>query len=89
MIETQFKALMHGGIFVDPNLLHKGIYEAPKPCIYGKYMTMEKLIDEHKKVKDFVGGLYFEDHFENLQKCELINITINIEYGSDYKPNDN
>ena len=33
MKETNFKVLMHCGVYVDSNMLVKGIYECTKPFI--------------------------------------------------------
>ncbi len=77
MIETEFKALMHGGVYVDAQLLHKGIYTCNKPCIYSKDETIESMVFRGKQMKDmtgacFIGGKYLE----HLQQCELVSITV-------------
>ena len=78
MIETKLKALMYGSIFVDLNLLHKGIYEAPKPYICGRFTTIEYLSNQHKDALKIV-GLPPNDYIKNLESCKLVNITIKVE----------
>ena len=80
MLETEFKALMHCGIFVDANLLGKGIYACEKPFIYFKDETIESMIERGKQMKDMTGALFLnEKYFEDLKQCELVPISIKIE----------
>lgn len=80
MIETEFKALMHRGMFVDTNLLAKGIYTCDKPFIYSKNETIESMVERGKQMKDMTGESFISDkYFENLQQCELVKIFVTNE----------
>jgi len=77
MIETEFKALMHCGMYVDANLLQKGIYTCDKPFIYSKDETIETMVERGKQMKDMTGACFIGDkYFEHLQQCELVSITV-------------
>ena len=78
MIETKLKALMYGNIFVDVNLLQRGIYEAPKPYTCGRFQTIEGLIEQHRDALRVVGA-ETSDYIKNLESCKLVNITIKVE----------
>lgn len=77
MIETQFKALMHNGRYVDVSLLEKGIYNRVVPVIYDNNETIDSLIERGRIMKDKFGSCLIEEsYFENLRQCELIPIVI-------------
>lgn len=77
MKETQFKVLMHCGIYVNPNLLEDGIYSSYKPFIYEKDTTIETLIEDARIAKDMTGASFIsEKYFENLKQCQLVPILI-------------
>ena len=77
MLETEFKALMHNGVYVDAGLLYKGIYTCNKPCIYSKDETIESMVLAGKQMKDMGGEFFIGDkYFEHLQQCELVSITV-------------
>lgn len=77
MKETKFKILMYCGIYVDSNLLDKGIYATQKPYLYSKYDTIESLIKYGENIKDMNGnGFISEKYFENLKQCQLVDITL-------------
>lgn len=77
MNETEFKALMYWGRYVDPNRLESGIYFREKPCIYLKDETIELLIERGRNIKDGEGNcLISETYFQNLKECELVKIVI-------------
>jgi hypothetical protein len=77
MIETEFKTLMHCGLYVDVNLLSKGIYTTSQPFIYPKETTIDGLIERGKQMKT-MGGINFlpDVYFENLKQCKLVPIAI-------------
>ena len=77
MKEEKFKALMHCGIYVDANLLDKGIYGCTKPFIYDKEATIETLIHQGQLMQDMAGkGFVSEKYFDNLKQCQLVDIFI-------------
>jgi len=81
MLETEFKALMHCGMYVDANLLQKGIYTCDKPFIYSKDETIESMIERGKQMKDMTGASFIGDkYFESLQQCELVKIFVTVAY---------
>jgi hypothetical protein len=77
--EATAKALMHNGVFVDPNRLHEGIYSKPLPTLYDPDTTIEFLVDRAKSMTDPTGTCWFEaEYFENLRSCQLTGISISI-----------
>jgi hypothetical protein len=81
MLQTEFKALMHCGMYVDANLLQKGIYTCAKPFIYSKDETIESMIQRGKQMKDMTGASFIGDkYFESLQQCELVKIFVTVAY---------
>jgi hypothetical protein len=81
MLETEFKALMHCGMYVDANLLQKGIYTCDKPFIYSKDETIETMVERGKLMKDMTGASFMGDkYFESLQQCELVKIFVTVAY---------
>lgn len=80
-METEFKALMYCGVYVDANLLQKGIYTCEKPFIYSKDETIESMIERRKQMKYMPGSIFIGDkYFESLQKCELVKIFITVAH---------
>lgn len=81
MKETNFKVLMHCGVYVDANMLVKGIYECTKPFIYDNDETIESMIETAEKLKDLFGSQYIinERYFENLKQCQLIDVELLIK----------
>jgi hypothetical protein len=78
-MKTQFKALMHCGRYVDANLLEGGIYTCEKPFIYSLEETIESMIERGKRLKDMAAFNFIPaKYFENLSKCELVCISIQI-----------
>lgn len=79
MNETKFKILMYCGYFINPNLLENGIYMSERPNLYDKHETIESLIERGKMMKD-INGINFisEAYFENLKKCQLVEVCLNI-----------
>lgn len=77
MKETEFKALMHCGQYVDASLLEKGIYTCAKPFIYTKDETIESIIERGRMMKDMTGVSFIsEKYFDNLKQCRLVPILI-------------
>ena len=78
-METQFKALMIAGQFVDADLLGKGIYFCDKPFIYDKDTTVEALKERASSMVDMVGNSFLPDkYFDDLSQCELVLVTLTI-----------
>lgn len=81
MSETEFKALLHCGMYVDATLLQKGVYTCDKPFIYSKDETIESMIERGKQMKDITGASFITDkYFESLQQCELVKIFVTVAY---------
>lgn len=79
MLETEFKALMYCGIYVNVNLLEEGIYACEKPFIYLKDETIESMVDRGNRIKDMNGvGFISDKYFDNLRKCELVKIFLTV-----------
>lgn len=77
MREIKFKALMYLGKYVDANLLGNGIYVCSKPFLYNKEETIETLINQARLVQDMISGSFFsEDYFDNLRKCQLVELVL-------------
>ena len=72
-----FKALMHCGVYVDIYMLEKGIYATKKPFLCSKNDTIETLIERVRVMRDMTCSDYASDrYFENLSKCELVDVCI-------------
>lgn len=81
MLETEFKALMHCGMYVDANLLQIGIYTCDKPFIYSKDETIESMVERGKQMKDIKGASFIGNkYFESLQQCELVKMFVTVAY---------
>lgn len=79
-MERNFKVLMFNNIYVDFNLLSKGIYETDKPILYNRITTIDDLVNRSKMLKDKNGKCFIsDDFFTNLKQCELINIRIKFD----------
>lgn len=76
MIETKFKVLMHCGIYVDANLLEKGIYETSKPTLYS-YETIEDLIEKWQEFQKLFGGDFPNKKvLKSLKQCQLVDVEL-------------
>lgn len=76
-----FKILMHCGVYVDSNLLEKGIYSTQKPNLYSKEETIESLIEGGRIMKDMTDTQFIsERYFENLKQCQLVNVSLLIGF---------
>ena len=67
-------------MYVDANLLNKGIYYCDKPFIYSEDETIEGMIERAKQMKGMTGENFISDKYlDSLRQCELteINITLN------------
>lgn len=82
MKETHFKVLMHSGQYVDMSRLNGGIYPHHLPCTFQKDETIESLM---KKGDEILLGSIFDinNYFENLKKCELVDIEIFMKIDKD------
>ena len=79
MRKTKFKALMHSGLYVDTNILSKGIYGTSKPSLYESEATIEDLVKRGETLKDITGnGFIPESYFINLKECELVDVTLTV-----------
>jgi hypothetical protein len=68
-------------MYVDANLLQKGIYTCDKPFIYSKDETIESMIERGKQMKDMTGVSFIGDkYFDSLQQCELVKMFVTIAY---------
>lgn len=73
----EFKTLSHCGMYVDVNLLEKGIYTCSKPYIYPKNETIKTIIQRASTMKDLTGEKFIsESYLDNLRQCELTSIFI-------------
>lgn len=73
-----FKVLMYKGIYINPNLLHDGIYETERPAMYSLATTIESLEENGREINRFtpMSNIVGESFFENLKKCELVEVSI-------------
>lgn len=79
MNRTKFKTLMYNNHYVDEYSLHKGIYIREIPILYKEDKTIEELIFERKSLDVLIGKDFYSDtYFDNLEKCQLIDVTITI-----------
>lgn len=82
MKETKFKALMYCGNYIDANLLEKGIYACKKPFLYDLEESIGTLIEKGRKIQDLAGVWHIsEEYFNNLEKCQLVEVFIVGSYG--------
>ena len=84
MKETRFKTLMHCGMYVDANLLEKGIYSCSKPYLYNMDETIETMIAKAEKVQDMMGKHHISDkYFESLKQCQMVQLFVTEAYVSE------
>lgn len=76
--KNKFKTLMHCGMYVDVNLLNKGIYSASIPYIYSNETTIEFLEANARIMMSMIPQVIYESYFDNLRKCKLVEIEITI-----------
>jgi hypothetical protein len=75
--ETKFKTLSHCGMYVDANLLEKGIYSCSKPYLYKMDETIETIIERGRMMKDMTGASFItERYFDNLKQCQMVELLI-------------
>lgn len=80
MLETTFNTVIHSGVYVDMNLLNKGIYASDKPFIYDRTTTIDSLIERGKLMIDMGGNNFIsEEYFNNLKLCKVVPVSIIIE----------
>lgn len=79
-MESEFKVLTHCGVYVDSNLLGKGIYITSKPNLYSKSETIEKLVERALYMKDINGNEFItQSYLDNLKKCKLTDVLLEIK----------
>jgi len=67
-------------MYVDVNLLEKGIYTTNKPYLYNCPETIESLIERGKMMKDMTGANFIsERYFENLSQCKLVDVQVVVQ----------
>lgn len=75
--QTEFRALMYCGNYIDANALDKGLYTCSKPYIYDKYTTIEFLKNQISLMVDMLGKSFVSTRLlENLEKCQLVPVFI-------------
>lgn len=68
---------MYLGIYVNVNLLEKGIYMSAIPFLYSEQETIENLIERGEELQKRFGLNYPSDkYFENLKRCELVTVSL-------------
>lgn len=79
-MEKEFKVLTHCGVYVDSNLLAKGIYTTSVPNIYGKNETIENLVERALLMKDMTGTTFIpQSYLDNLKLCKLTDVVLEIK----------
>ena len=79
-LETEFKVLMHCGIYVDANKLNDGIYITHKPFLYRRDTTIEGLIEmAERAIADFGYTGISSNYFKNLRDCKLMDVELTIK----------
>ncbi len=77
MNETRFKVLMYNGMYVDVNLLEKGIYTKSTPFLYSVDETIDTLLERAFKIQDMAGHHHVSaKYFENLRQCSMIEVEV-------------
>ena len=84
-MNNHFKALCHNGTWVDTRILHDGIYPSLVPFLYPKDETIEGMIRKFKPYHRLVE--HGEEFLNNLSKCELVDVTIEIHISKSEGPN--
>lgn len=77
-LQTIFKTLMYGNEYIEVNLLDRGLYSSTRPYILHREITIDRLI-ELAEDKDVIMRLP-QEYIDNLKKCELVTIQINVIY---------
>lgn len=79
-METNFKVLVHCGMYVDVNLLDKGIYTTDKPYLYDKNKTIRSMIQDAEDIQQKMGVWHIsEKYFESLEQCKLVDVQIVVQ----------
>ena len=73
----EFLALMHGGIFIDPNMLRKGLYEKDVPVLYREDTSINHLVQLAENLE--LQGLKIGNYIDNVRKCQLVPVSLTIE----------
>lgn len=79
-METNFKILVHCGMYVDANLLEKGIYTTSKPYLYSKDETIEGMVKRAEDIHQKMGSWHIsEKYFESLKQCKLVDVQVVVQ----------
>lgn len=79
-MKTQFTTLTHAGVYIDRNLLNRGLYSTVTPCVLPEGTTIDDLIQQAKMAKDMTGELFVSNgYLDNLNKCQISKITITLD----------
>jgi len=71
-------------MYVDANLLEKGIYSCSKPYLYNMDETIETMIAKAEKVQDMMGKHHISDkYFESLKQCKMVQLFVTEAYVSE------
>jgi hypothetical protein len=85
-METNFKVLTHNGVYVDENLLNKGIYEVTKPFLYDYDSTIESIISHIKHVNESYDlRINTSNYIENIKKCTLTDVQLTVKSKIDFE----
>jgi len=76
---VKYKTLTHCGLFVDVNLLGKGIYITNTPTLYSEETTMITLINNFNNACEIAPNVFKGEYLKNLKECQLVDITLNPE----------
>lgn len=70
----EYKVLKYGNIFVDVNLLEKGIYATNIPSLYKEDETIENLTSRFKALSKALN--ISDSYFENLNQCSFVKVEL-------------
>lgn len=79
MKPVKYKALTHAGVFVNEQMLGKGIYASHLPKLYTSTETIEHLIEFADQVRSMSDGIVTDAYIENLAKCKLTDVELTIK----------
>lgn len=74
----KYKVLMYGNDLISRDLLYDGIYITTRPILFEETETIESLTLQYENMR-FMTKPELERVLENLQKCRLVNVTLNFE----------
>jgi hypothetical protein len=81
MKQTEFLILMHCDMYVDPNLLEKGLYGKPTPSLYSLGTTIESLVKQaqdinNMRLSNFIS--FSDTYISNLKLCTLQKVKLEL-----------